>query len=83
MAPDVVIASAMLDIPAAFVEVAKRVKEGRFVAAPIRLGMSEGIVDFVLNPQLVSRIPPAVLPELIQDGDRIRSGELVVPRGTF
>ena len=83
MAPDVVLASAVLDVPAAFVEVARRVKEGRFKAAPIRLGMNEGIVSFVLNAGLASRIPAPVLQELVQDTARIRSGELKVPRGEF
>jgi basic membrane lipoprotein Med (substrate-binding protein (PBP1-ABC) superfamily) len=83
MANDVVIASAVLDIPAAFVEVAGRVKEGHFHAAPIRLGMKEGIVSFVLNATLASRIPPAVLQEIVEDTARIRSGELKVPRGNF
>ena len=83
MAPNVVMASAVLDIPAAFVEVARRVQEGRFQAAPIRLGMKEGIVSFVLNPSLASRIPAPVLQEIEQDTARIRSGELQVPRGNF
>jgi basic membrane lipoprotein Med (substrate-binding protein (PBP1-ABC) superfamily) len=83
MAPNVVMASAVLDIPTAFVEVARRVQEGRFQAAPIRLGMKEGIVSFVLNPSLASRIPAPVLQEIEQDTARIRSGELRVPRGNF
>ncbi len=83
MAPSVVIASAVLDVPAAFVEVARRVKEGRFVAQPIRLGMKEGIVSFVLNAGLAPRIPAPVLQEIVEDTARIRSGELKVPRGEF
>lgn len=83
MAPDVVIASAVLDVPAAFVEVARRVEEGRFVAEPIRLGMKEGIVSFVMNAALAPRVPAPVLQEIVQDTTRIRSGELKVPRGSF
>jgi basic membrane protein A len=83
MAPDVVIASAVLDIPGAFVEVAKRVKDGGFKAEPIRLGMQQGIVSFVLNPKLSSRISPELLQEIEQDSARIRSGALQVPRGNF
>lgn len=83
MAPGVVLASAVLDIPAAFVEVAKRVKEGRFEAAPIRLGMSQGIVSFVLNANLSGRIPAPVLQDLVALTARIRAGELQVPRGGF
>ncbi len=83
MAPGVVLASAVLDIPAAFVEVARRVKEGRFEAAPIRLGMKEGIVSFVMNANLASRVPAPALQEIVETTARIRSGELQVPRGSF
>ncbi|MFQ5416979.1 MAG: BMP family protein [Myxococcota bacterium] len=83
MAPTVVIASATLDIPAALVEVASRVRDGTFTAEPLRLGMSEGIVALELNPQLRSRIPEPVLAELAALERDIRSGVLVVPRGAF
>ena len=84
MAPDVVLASATLDIPAAFVEVARRVRDGRFTPAPLRLGMRDGIVALVLNPAL--REPDsagACSAELADLERRIRAGELVVPRGAF
>lgn len=83
MAPDVVLASATLDIPAAFVEVARRVQEGRFDPAPVRLGMNEGIVRLVINPHLQGEILPATRSELMTLERRIRSGDLVVPRGAF
>jgi len=83
MAPDVVLASATLDIPAAFVEVARAVREGRFEAAPLRLGMAEGIVGLVVNPRLEDQIPPEVRAELAALEAKIRSGELAVPRGSF
>ncbi len=83
MAPDVVLASATLDIPAAFVEVARRVRDGAFKAAPLRLGMRDGIVALVVNPVLRERIPAAVLAELADLETRIRAGELQVPRGDF
>ena len=83
MAPDVVLASATLDLPGAFVEVARRVKEGRFEAHPLRLGMNEGVVAFVWNPALEERVPEPVREELKQLEARIRSGDLDVPRGDF
>jgi len=83
MAPDVVLASATLDIPAAFVAVARRVRDGAFSAAPLRLGMRDGIVALVENPALRERIPPALQAELAALEQRIRAGELVVPRGDF
>lgn len=83
MAPDVILASAVLDIPSAFVEVARRVKEGRFEAAPIRLGMKEGIVTLALSDTLADRIPAALREEIARESERIRSGALQVPRGGF
>lgn len=83
MAPDVVLASATLDLPGAFVEVARRVKEKRFEARPLHLGMKEGVVAFVWNPALQSRVPEAVQQEVRDAETRIRSGQLVVPRGKF
>jgi basic membrane lipoprotein Med (substrate-binding protein (PBP1-ABC) superfamily) len=83
MAPEVVLASASLDIPAAFVEVAGRVRSGTFRPEPLRLGMSEGIVALEINPGLRHEIPAGVLGELADLERRIRSGELVVPRGAF
>jgi basic membrane protein A len=83
MAPDVVLASATLDLPGAFVEVARRVKEKRFEARPLHLGMKEGVVGFVWNPALRSRVSEAVQQEVRDAETRIRSGQLVVPRGRF
>lgn len=83
MAPEVVLASATLEIPAAFVELARQVQAGRFVPAPTRLGMKEGIVRFVLNPRLRGEISPATRSELTELEQRIRSGDLVVPGGAF
>jgi basic membrane lipoprotein Med (substrate-binding protein (PBP1-ABC) superfamily) len=83
MAPDVVLASATLDIPAAFVEVARQVRGGSFQAAPLRLGMRDGIVAFEPNPRLAGRIPASVRAELAALEAQIRSGQLQVPRGDF
>jgi len=83
MAPEAVIASATLDIPGAFLEVARRVKEGRFVAEPVRLGMVDEVVKLEMNAGLESQIPAEVRAELDTLRQRILAGELVVPRGAF
>jgi basic membrane lipoprotein Med (substrate-binding protein (PBP1-ABC) superfamily) len=83
MAPEVVLASATLDIPAAFVAVARRVRDGGFRPEPQRLGMREGIVALEVNPRLRERVPAEVWDEVARAEARIRSGELVVPRGAF
>jgi basic membrane lipoprotein Med (substrate-binding protein (PBP1-ABC) superfamily) len=83
MAPEVVLASATLDIPAAFVEVARRVRDGSFQAAAIRLGLADGIVALELNPALADAIPTQVRAELDSREADIRDGRLAVPRGDF
>lgn len=83
MAPDVVIASATLDIPGALVEVARRVQAGMFVAEPIRLGMAQDIVRLEPNEALVAEVPEPVLRDLAAREAEIRDGALVVPRGAF
>ncbi len=83
MAPEVVLASATLDIPAAFVEVARRVRDGSFTAAPLRLGLAEGIVAVEMNPSLAGAVPAELRAQLDSLEARIRSGDLVVPRGAF
>lgn len=83
MAPDVVIASATLDLPGAFVAVARRAKAGELTAAPIRLGMKEGVVGFVPNEILFARIDAAVKDRVAAKRSAIESGAFVVPRGDF
>ena len=83
MAPTVVLASATLDIPAAFIEVAGRVRDGSFEPQPLRLGMSEGIVALEINQALRDRISDELAQELSALEAKIRSGELEVPRGAF
>jgi basic membrane lipoprotein Med (substrate-binding protein (PBP1-ABC) superfamily) len=83
MAPEAVLASATLDIPAAFLEVARSVKDADFEAKPIRLGLAQGIVALEINELLRDRIPDETLAEIAALEAKIRSGELVVPRGSF
>jgi basic membrane lipoprotein Med (substrate-binding protein (PBP1-ABC) superfamily) len=83
IAPDVVISSATIDIPQAFVQIAREVKEGRFVGRIERKGMKDGVVDFVLNPRLESQIPAEVKARLQQTRDAILAGTLKVPTAEF
>ncbi len=79
MAPDVVLGSAVIDLPRSLLEVARRVREGRFQARPLRLGLREGAVRLELNPRLRHVIPPSVLDELARREQDIREGRLEVP----
>lgn len=64
VAPDVTLGSVVIDLPRAFLAVAREVKGGKFIPRVISLGLHDNIVKLVLNPRLESTIPPAVLHQL-------------------
>ncbi len=80
LAPGVVVASAVLDLPSAFLSVGREVAEGTFTAEAKRLGMNDGVVSFVWNPALSERVPESVREEIASAEAEIRAGELAVPR---
>lgn len=82
LAPSV-LASAVIDLPRAFVEAARTVREGRFAGQPIRYGLASGVIAFVWNPALLGRVPAPVVDEVERTREKIVSGALVVPRGNF
>ncbi len=59
LAPDVVLADAVADVPDAFLRVATAVKGGTFKPGMIELGMKDGMVTVVSNSKLKGRIPEA------------------------
>ncbi|MEP6733215.1 MAG: BMP family protein [bacterium] len=61
IAPEITIGSVVIDLPHAFITVAREVKEGRFKPRVIRLGTSSDVVSLVLNPTMQSRVPVATL----------------------
>jgi basic membrane protein A and related proteins len=81
LAPDVIVASAVLDVPRAFVHVSSLVRDGKFEPKIQYLGMQEGIVALVWNPELKSRISPETVAEVERVEKGIREGTVKVPRG--
>ncbi len=61
LAPDVVLGSVVIDLPHAFLLVAREVQAGTFKPRVISLGMKTDVVRLVLNPSLRSTIPAAAL----------------------
>jgi basic membrane lipoprotein Med (substrate-binding protein (PBP1-ABC) superfamily) len=76
-----VAASAVIDMPRAYVETARRVKAGTFDGKPLRYGLASGVVSFVISP--TAPVPQALRDELKAAEEKIRSGALTVPRGNF
>lgn len=78
LSPSVVIASATLDIPTAFLKLAREVLSGNFVAEPLLLGMSDGVVDFVWNNNLAANIESEIKFDLEVAKEKIRSGHISI-----
>ena len=76
VAPEVVIGSVVIDLPHAFLTVAREVKEGRFKARTIRLSTSSEVVSWVPNPALESQIPASVRARVDSARAQLRSGTL-------
>lgn len=83
VAPDVIIGSAVIRIPAAFLAVAQRWEEGALGGSAIYTGAADAVVDFVPNPALAGVIPAEVLAQIDEARAAIRDGTLEVPRVAF
>ncbi len=83
IAPDVVLASAVIDIPSAFLRVAREVRDGSFRAAITKLGMAEKVVSFVVNPALADTIPANLRARLDETRAAIVARQLTVPSSEF
>jgi basic membrane protein A len=81
LAPDVIVASAVLDVPSAFVHMAKVVRAHELKPQVYLLGMNDGIVSLAWNETLKAAISPKTVAEVEQVEKDIRSGKVVVPRG--
>jgi basic membrane lipoprotein Med (substrate-binding protein (PBP1-ABC) superfamily) len=61
VAPEITVGSVVIDLPHAFITVAREVKEGKFKPRVIKLGTASDVVSLVLNPAMQARIPAATL----------------------
>lgn len=57
VAPDVTLGSVVIDLPRAFLQIAKEVKAKTFQPRVVELGEEAHVVTLVLNPSLLGRIP--------------------------
>lgn len=61
VAPEITIASVVIDLPHAFLTVAREVRARTFKPRVIKLGAESDVVTLVINPAFRSRIPPAAM----------------------
>lgn len=83
VAPTVVIASVVIDLPHAFLTVAREVQAKQFHAHVLYLGMESDVVRLVVNPALRSLITPALQARLDSARAAMADGRLRPPRIEF
>jgi basic membrane protein A and related proteins len=81
VAPEITIASVVIDLPHAFLTVAREVKARNFKARVIRLGTESDVVTLILNPAFQSRIPPAALRAVDSIRTELRAGRFDAATG--
>jgi len=83
VAPEVILGSAAIDIPSAFLAVARSWQAGELVGQPVFAGAADGVVDLIVNPALQDRIPPELQARVRAARDSVIAGTLDVPRVPF
>ena len=68
----------MIDLPHAFLTVAREVKEKRFTPRVIELGTASDVVTYVPNPAFDTIVPPAVRARVDSARVMLRAGTLSV-----
>lgn len=79
VAPHATLASAICDVPAAFLKIATEVKAATFRPGILTFGMKGGMVRLVFNPKLRERIPPAVMARVKLAESRLVAGMIKLP----
>jgi basic membrane lipoprotein Med (substrate-binding protein (PBP1-ABC) superfamily) len=78
VALDVTLGSVVIDLPLAFLKVAKEVKAGTFQPRVVEFGESDHVVTLVLNPALESRIPAAAKARIDSTQSLMLAGKMTV-----
>jgi basic membrane lipoprotein Med (substrate-binding protein (PBP1-ABC) superfamily) len=74
VAPQVTLGSVVIDLPRAFLDVAREVKDGTFRARVVTFDAKSDVVRLVVNPVLRPRIPTRTLAQMDSVTARIHSG---------
>lgn len=80
IAPQVTLGSVLIDLPRAFLLVAREVKNGTFRPGIIRLGERDSVVRWVPNPVLAHEISPMTVARIDSVQKQIDAGKLTVTR---
>lgn len=77
LAPDRVVGSAVIDLPRAFLAVAREVESGGFRPKVEAFGLASGVVRYVPNPALESMVDATLRSRVQAAADSIAAGTLV------
>ena len=78
VAPEVTLGSVVIDLPLAFLTVAREVKAGTFKPRVVELGEASLVVKLVLNPTLASRVPAAAHARIDSLQSRMLAGQFTI-----
>lgn len=76
LAPDRVLGSAIIDLPRAFLLVAREVRDGKFVPRVESFGLASGVVRYEPNPALEKLMPAGLMARVRAAADSIAAGTL-------
>jgi basic membrane protein A and related proteins len=82
VAPEVTLGSVVIDIPHAFMVVAREVNGGQFKPRIVKLDMRLDVVRWTVNPALASRIPTAAAHAVDSVRTQILAGKFTLPAET-
>lgn len=80
LAPERVHGSAIIDLPRAFLAVAREVQEGKFVPKVESFGLAGQVIRYVPNPALASEVPSSLAAKVAAAADSIIAGTLTPVR---
>ena len=76
--PGAVLASAVLDVPAAYLSIGKAVRSGEYTPEAAKVGVAEGVVSVFVSPDAAASLGPEVAAFLAYLEQRIAAGEIDV-----
>jgi basic membrane protein A len=80
VAPDVTLASAVIEMPRAFLAISQAVQSKTFKAQFYELNLKNGDISVHWNAKLKSKIPPALMKRVLGAQEQIKSGKLQIKR---
>lgn len=80
LGPDRVLGSAIIDLPRAFLLVAREVREGNFVPRVESFGLASGVIRYEPNPALEKLLPSGLMARVGAAADSIAAGTLRLTR---